>query len=237
MFFSEPGLWRELLLNGASLFMVLNEAREWFAAKARLLSRVGGFVQRLHYIAAQDCRCHGGKACDIELEAAECGSDWQLGSSVLARLNPATLQTLQIEVTTMNAAAAAELQRLSGLAGLSVTCYSPVPSCVVAALPSLPQLQSLQLSGDSLPLGLPTALQQLTQLPHLHCATVGYHATRLPHLSAVFPLTRLRKLEWEEHRQEGLLRVDVQQLLAHLPQLEHCAVCGSGFYQAARMQV
>lgn len=137
----------------------------------------------------------------------------------------------------MNAAAAAELQRLSGLAGLSVTCYSPVPSCVVAALPSLPQLQSLQLSGDSLPLGLPTALQQLTQLPHLHCATVGYHATPLPHLSAVFPLTRMRKLEWEEHRQEGLLRVDVQQLLAHLPQLEHCAVCGSGLYQAARMQV
>ena len=50
----------------------------------------------------------------------------------------------------MDAAAAAELRRLTGLRELKYVCRGLFPSCIVAALPSLEQLRNLTLSGDNL---------------------------------------------------------------------------------------
>ena len=51
VFFSEPALWRELELTAKSLDEAdyMGRAAHWFAAKARLLRRAGGFVQHLQY--------------------------------------------------------------------------------------------------------------------------------------------------------------------------------------------
>ena len=202
VFFSEPALWRELELAAKSLIVAdeQGQAAQWFAAKARLLPRVGGFVQRLRY----------------QGPGWGFSDDWQLNSSVLAHFSPSTLQSLHLEYAEVDAAAAEALQQFTGLTHL--VADSGANSCLVAALPSLPQLQSLSLS-DIVPPGLPAALQQLIQLTELSCTAAG----PLPDLSTLFLLTQLRKLDWEA----GSLQVDVQQLLARLPQLESCSLATS----------
>lgn len=51
VFYSEPEFWRSLELTAASVNKADGEgqAQQWFAAKALLLHRIGGFVQRLLY--------------------------------------------------------------------------------------------------------------------------------------------------------------------------------------------
>lgn len=83
-----------------------------------------------------------------------------------------------------------------------------MPNNLLAALPSLRLLLSLQLSGHRLP-GLAVALHQLTGLTQLDCAAT---AEPLPPLSTLLSLTRLRKLGWEERRPAGVLQLDLQQL-------------------------
>ncbi len=68
--------------------------------------------------------------------------------------------------------------------------------------------------------GLATALRLLTRLTQLDC----YSLELLPPLSILFPLTRLRQLEWTEQRQSGLLEADLQQLV-RLPCLERWRIC------------
>ena len=200
MFFSEPGLWRELVLAVKSLVVAdeQGQAAQWFATKEHVLRRVGGFVQRL------TCLGLGNSIPD----------SWRLSSNVLAHLSPGALQSLQLEFAEADAAAADVLLHFTGLTQL--VADSCANSCLVAALPSLPQLQSLTLSGRTQLLGLAAALQQLTQLTDLCCLVSG----PLPGLSTLFLLTQLRTLVWGEWRQSGVLRVDVQQLSVRLAQLE-----------------
>ena len=111
MFFSEPALWRGLELTAESLDDAEDEglAWEWFAAKASLLRRVGGFVQHLKYSELVDNDEGDAQlVLDMQQMAASFGSDWRLGSSVLAHLSPASLQALCLEGGPVDAAAAAE---------------------------------------------------------------------------------------------------------------------------------
>ncbi|KAI7838892.1 hypothetical protein COHA_007357 [Chlorella ohadii] len=233
MFYSEPALWQSLELTAASLKWADAEshARQWFAAKASLLRRVGGFVQHLRYSQVLDVEeeeeeeeedeeeKEDSGMLDMQQLAADCGIEWQLGSSVLAHLSPTTLQSLHLQYPSWNAEAAAALERFSRLTKLILNCWDDLPSCAVAALPSLPQLLSLELSGLAMP-GLATALRLLTRLTQLDC----YSLELLPPLSILFPLTRLRQLEWTEQRQSGLLEADLQQLV-RLPCLERWRIC------------
>ncbi len=216
LFYSEPALWRSLELPAKSLAYanVAGRAQQWFAAKARLLRRVGGFVQHLKYKRTQSYFQDGyNKMLDVQQVAADCGGEWQLGSSVLAHLS--TVQSLRLEWITVDAAAAAALQRLTSLTQLYIEGDDDLPGSLLAALPSLPQLLSLRLFGGTMP-GLRAALCPLTQLTQLECAA----AEPLPPLTILFPLAQLRQLQWEEQRQDGTLLFDVQLLLARLPQLD-----------------
>lgn len=81
-------------------------------------------------------------------------------------------------------------------------------------------------------LGLPAALRHLTQLTSLICSS----DSALPELSSVLPLTLLRQLNWMEQRQVGVLPVDLQQLLARLPQLERWWIIASEGMGEASLQ-
>ncbi len=219
VFYSEPALWRSLYLTAYSLYDAHEDgqAQQWFAARADLLRRVGGFVQQLSHVyePAPDVD----EYLDVEQVAAASSTDWQLSSCALVHLSPAALQSLRLEWTAVDAAAAPLLQRLTSLKELNFEYCGELPSCVLAALPGLPQLLSLELRCPDCPIdaaALGTALPHLTQLTSLTCETCG----TLPDLSAVLPLTRLRQLDWEEERRTGLLVVDLPQLLGRLPQLE-----------------
>ncbi len=167
VFYSEPALWWSLELTAESLDKVDvdSQAEEWFAAKASLLRRIGRFVQRLCYSQMLEDDTYPGAddgiSIDAEQVAADWGAEWQLGSSVLAHLSPATLQSLRLEWAPADAATAAALQRWSGLTQLQIRCRGNLPSSLPVALPSLPQLLSLELGASALPLGLPTVLQHL----------------------------------------------------------------------------
>jgi len=222
VFYSEPELWHFLALTVESLDTAreVGQTRQWFAAKALLLRRIGGFVQHLRcsQLLVEDSHpdAYDGTLIDMQQLAADSGAEWQLGSSVLAHLSPATLQSLRLGWVLVDAGAAAALQRLSSLTQLWIECEDALPSRIVVALASLPWLLSLELSACDIPLGLPTALQHLTQLTCL----VLDSCSPLPELSAVFALTQLRRLGWQEMRQAGALHVDPQQLLAQLRQLQ-----------------
>ncbi len=222
VFYSEPELWHFLALTVESLDTAreVGQTRQWFAAKALLLRRIGGFVQHLRcsQLLVEDSHpdAYDGTLIDMQQLAADSGAEWQLGSSVLAHLSPATLQSLRLGWVLVDAGAAAALQRLSSLTQLWIECEDGLPSRIVVALASLPWLLSLELSACDIPLGLPTALQHLTQLTCL----VLDSCSPLPELSAVFALTQLRRLGWQEMRQAGALHVDPQQLLAQLRQLQ-----------------
>ena len=216
VFYNEPTVWRFFVLDFESLDEAEAEGQawKWFAAKARLLRCVGHFVQHLDY--RQVYSIDGEEAVvDVRRLAAESGVVWRLSSSVLAHLSPASLHTLHLDVTE-DAVQTTDLRHLSSIVGLTVLCHGAVPSCIVAALPSLPKLQHLVLLGRILPAGLAEALPRLTGLTSLTCFSRG----SLPMLSAIYPLTQLRKLTWEDERQDGLLQVQVQQLLAQLPHME-----------------
>ena len=177
----------------------------------------GGFVQHLQYSELVDNDEGDAQlVLDMQRVAGDCGSDWRLGSSVLAHLSPASLHLLRLEGGPVDAAAAAEIRRLTGLLGLKYDCRGLFPSCVAAALPSLQRLRILHLNGDSLPVQLAEALPHMPQLTCLHCSG----SKPLLDFSAVQPLTQLRRLVWSEQQQAGSLRLDVQQLLARLPRLE-----------------
>ncbi len=228
VFYSEPDLWRSLELTAESLDAAYAEgkARQWFAARANLLRRVGRFVQHLsHSEALEDFDddmlevddSDEGQQVKLQQLAAASGSQWRLGSSVLAHLSPAALQSLSLEWPTLVAAAAAALARLSSQTQLQIDCGDQQPRYLLASLASVPQLQCLELRSDvSLPEGLPTELQPLTQLTSLTCESDG----SLPELSVLWPLTRLRNLKWQEEREDGVRHADVQQLLARRPHLE-----------------
>ncbi|KAI7838717.1 hypothetical protein COHA_007513 [Chlorella ohadii] len=221
VFYSELALWRSLELTAASL----NEAAEagqacqWFAAKASLLRRVGDFVQHLSLSQMLEEESRGesdGIVLDMQQLAAGISAEWRLSSSVLAHLSPSTLQSLRLEWATVDAAAAAAMERLTSLTQLQIDCRGALPGCVIAALPSLQQLLSLDLWCGHLPGQLSTALQHLTRLTSLTCDS----RRALPELSAVLPLAQLRQLRWMEERQSGVMQADLQQLLARLPHLE-----------------
>ncbi len=237
MFYSEPALWRSLELTADSLDKAYadGQAQQWFAARASLLRRVGGFVQHLLYSEAledfytqaldeedtDEDQDHG--LPNMQQLAADSGGEWQLGSSVLAHLSPASLQCLHLDWVAVDAAAAAALARFRSLTQLQINCSDEMPSCLLAALLSLPRLLRLELRCDvGLPTGLPTALQQLTQLTSLACSS---YAT-LPQLSALLPLTQLRQLDWQDRGRASLLQVDLQPLLARLPYLESWDILG-----------
>lgn len=226
VFFSEPALREGLELTARSLGKAESEgkAQQWFATQASLLRRIGGFVQHLGYSQRFTTTDYATVSWDdplIDMQqlAAASGMEWQLGS-VLAHLNPASLRSLYLEWTSVDAAAAAALERLSGLTGLLFECRDDVPAPLLAALPSLSQLQWLEFRYGNMPEGLSTALQHLTQLSCLICTSDN----TLPELTALLPLTRLRTLEWEEQREASLLQADLRQLLARLPQLESCHI-------------
>lgn len=241
VFYSEPALWGELVLDAASLLWAdqKGQSAQWFECKARLLQRIGGCVQQLVY--SQMLEWPGGQVglqretLDMQQLAARSGSEWQLGSSVLACLSPASLQSLILKDTPLDAAAAAVLVCMSGLTQLQVGGSDDVPSSVAAALAGLPQLRQLVLLGASMPQGLPAALPHLTQLTCLCC----YASDSLPELTAIYSLTQLRELEWQEQRREvGTMRPDVQQLLARLPHLEHWSLGSrAGLRGLGKMQV
>ncbi|KAI7839857.1 hypothetical protein COHA_006420 [Chlorella ohadii] len=222
VFYSEPAVWRSLELTATSLQKSATEgqAPQWFAAKARLLRLIGGFVQRLFYSQMIADENQEWDIIDMQQLAADGASEWQLGSSVLAQLSTASLEWLHLEWASVDAAAAAALVRLSSLTELALDCHGKLPRCAVAALSRMPQLLSLELRFTAFPARLGTALQRLTQLTYLTCSS----GSALPELSTVLPLTRLRQLGWVEQRQDGSLQVDLQQLLARLPQLECCRV-------------
>ncbi len=90
MFYSEPALWQSLELTAASLKWADAEshARQWFAAKASLLRRVGGFVQHLRYSQVLDVEeeeeeeedeeeKEDSGMLDMQQLAADCGIEWQ----------------------------------------------------------------------------------------------------------------------------------------------------------------
>ena len=96
-------------------------------------------------------------------------------------------------------------------------------------------LQSLRFEAVECDPAAAEVLQRLTQLTSLYydCSNA------LPAVSILLPLTRLRQLEWLERRQAaGVQQVDVQQLLARLPQL-HSWCLGMSFGRRVRatMQV
>lgn len=224
IFYSEPELWRSLHLtvSSANAAAAAGQAQQWFASKSTLLHRVGGVVQ--HLVVAdwrQTVGAGAGAQWASMQQLADQYGGWHLSSSVLAHLSPGALQSLRLHCEAVDEAAAAALQHFSGLLQLNLHCEGDVPSCVAAALPSLPQLQHLELAGSAMPQGLPAALQQLPQLTTLSCVS---KAGSLPGLSAVFPLTQLRELWWEDAKQPAPARVDVQQLLAQLPHLEAWAI-------------
>lgn len=64
-------------------------------------------------------------------------------------------------------------------------------------------------------------MRQLEQLTQLSCSS----RSPLPDLSVVLPLSQLRKLFWDEVRQDGVLRADLQQLFARLPHLKEWTLC------------
>lgn len=167
IFYSEPELWRSLHLTARSLTAAAaaGQAQQWFASKSTLLHRVGGFVQ--HLVLADRRQTVGAGAgaqwASMQQLADQYGG-WHLSSSVLAHLSPGALQSLRLHCEAVDEAAAAALQHFSGLLQLNLHCEGDVPSCVAAALPSLPQLQHLELAGSTMPQGLPAALQQLPQL-------------------------------------------------------------------------
>lgn len=139
---------------------------------------------------------------------------------MLAHLSPGRLQLLHLFTEGVDAAAMKELRRFTRLTQLSIKCQRAMDGCVTAALPSLPQLQHLQLNGRSLPAGLPAALRHLSQLTRLSCRS----REQLPGLSAVLALSRLRMLgTWEEERWDGMLQPDVHEMLARLQHLESWA--------------
>ncbi len=226
VFYWEPAVWRSLQLTATSLQKAATEGQvqEWFAAKGSLLRHIGEFVQQLYYsqMIAKESYMGAGDAVMLDMQqlAADSSSEWQLGSSVLAHLSPASLEWLHLEWASVDAAAAAALVRLSSLTELALDCHGKLPRCAVAALSRMPQLLSLELRFTAFPARLGTALQRLTQLTYLTCSS----GSALPELSTVLPLTRLRQLGWVEQRQDGSLQVDLQQLLARLPQLECCRV-------------
>lgn len=227
MFFSEPSLWRSLDLTAESLRAAADggQAVQWFASKACLLQRVGRFVQHLKYSRRMKIDVEEEEAeeeeepmmeiVDMQLLAVFNGVGWQLSSSVLAQLSPAALQSLTLEGADADDTAAS-LRRFNRLTALTINRRGPVPDCVAAALPSLPQLQALQLNGGAMPAGLLAAVRHLPQLSSLHCNS----GEPLWELSSLFPFTQLRRLCWSEQRPAGIRRLDVQQLLAHLPHLE-----------------
>ncbi|KAI7842034.1 hypothetical protein COHA_004235 [Chlorella ohadii] len=91
-------------------------------------------------------------------------------------------------------------------------------------------LQSLRLEAVECDPAAAEVLQRLTQLTSLYydCSNA------LPAVSILLPLTRLRQLEWLERRQAaGVQQVDVQQLLARLPQL-HSWCLGMSFGRRVR---
>jgi len=135
---------------------------------------------------------------------------------VLAHLRPVTLQSLRMEWMPADAAAAVALGRLSSLTYLQIECCGCLPDSLLAALPSLRQLLCLKLSGTEAPAELPGTVRPLTRLTHFACRTT---IEPLPPLSSLFQLTQLCRLEWMEGRQAGMLRLNVQPLLARLPQL------------------
>ncbi len=190
--------------------------QQWFATKASLLRCVGRFAQRVFYSQMYTIYYGIQEFLDGQQLAADIGSEWQLSSSVLAQLSPATLQSLRLYWVAVDAAAAAEMERLTSLTQLQINYRGELPSCVLAALPSFLHLLSLELCCSSIPESLPAALQRPTRLTSLTCES----KSPLPELSAVMPLTRLRQLEWKQELRGAPLQVGAQQLLARLPQLE-----------------
>ncbi|PRW39140.1 kinase domain [Chlorella sorokiniana] len=225
IFFSEPALWHQLALTADSLEHACDKrkAGQWFSCKAALLRRVGGFVQGLRYaeLLKHEEQEDPQDFIDFTMlgEAAEhywATGGWQLSRSVLAHLSPGTLQSLRLVLEGADAAAMKALRRFSSLTELSVKCLCDMDRCVTAVLPSLPQLQRLELIGRSLPAGLPAALRHLSNLTSLGCCS----KEQLPGLSAVLALSTLRTLDaWAEERWDGTLQPDVQQMLARLPHL------------------
>ncbi len=229
VFYSEPDFWRcvELVAEPLDRAASQGQARQCFAAQASVLRRVGGFVQ--HLCCSQVLGTGGDKTpLDTAQLAADSGSEWQLGSSVLAHLSPATLQSLRLEWVPVDATLPAALGRFTGLTQLQVDYRGMLPSSLLATLLRLPQLLSLQLSSKEMP-GLSAALRQLTRLTQLDVASADSP------FSTVFALTRLRKLGWHEQRW-SVLEFDLQHVLARLPQLE--SWCISSFSSGrAHMQV
>ncbi len=216
VFYSEPALWRSLELTAESLYDAHADgaAGQWFAAKALLLRRVGGLVRQLNY-SQEPIPEEDDEYTPVEQVAAASNTDWRLSSSVLAHLSPASLQSLRLDWVPVDAVTAAQLPRFSSLTQLQLERCGDLPSCVLEALPSLQRLLCLSL-WCNIPAGLSTALQHLTQLTSLNCSS----RSALPELSAVWPLTRLRQLDWHEAGQSNILEVDLHQLLANLPQLQ-----------------
>lgn len=209
VFYSEPALWRELSVLAESLDEAeeAGQAAHWFAAKARLLQRVGGFVQHLHYSELVGTGGDEPEPQEVQQLAARAGSSWRLSSSVLAQLSPASLQTVRLQGGAVEVAACFALQRFTGLLALSIECCGPMSDYTVPVLLSLP---------PSLPAGLPEALWHLPQLTRLDLDS----NTPLWDVSVLFPLTQLRALGWQDQQPSGRLRLDMQLLLAHLPCLE-----------------
>lgn len=202
------------------------QPRRWFDAKARLLRRVGGFVQHMlvDELLGWDPEGNDPIYIDMQQLAAQSGSGWQLGSDVLAHLSPSGLQYLGLQGVAVDAAAAAALQSLTGMLRLTADCHEHSARSLAAALPSLARLQDLNLAGSKVPQELPAVLQCLPQLTRLSCTC----PVALPDLSAVLQLTGLRDLWWQEEESVGLQRVDVQQLVARLPCLQSWDIARRG---------
>ncbi|KAI7836266.1 hypothetical protein COHA_009856 [Chlorella ohadii] len=261
-FFAEPALWSDLelarrkLAAGASVPNV----QRFFGSKHALLRRVGASVQRLTYLERIETAIATViRPLDYRHQlCANAASGLRLGADVLARLSPAALTSLELQLCLeIEPEALAALASLTGLQELTLICpdlplppgaadvfsglrqlralsltAGSLPDGLLAAVPG--QLQRLSLDAPGMPDGLVASLQRLTALTGLEC-----RAHQLPAMRPLCTLTTLRHLGWLElQRPEGsLLRPPLQQMLAALPRLQSWTIGSTSGYGYGSMKL
>lgn len=261
-FFAEPALWFDLELARRKLAAGAwgGSVQRFFGSKRALLRRVGASVQRLAYLERIETAIASViRPLDYRHElCAEEASGLRLGADVLARLSPAGLASLELQLCLeIEPEALAALASLTGLQELALACPNlplppsaadvfsglsqlralslaagSLPDGLLAAVPG--QLQRLSLDAPSLPDGLVGSLKRLTALTWLEC-----RAHELPAMRPLCTLSQLRHLGWLElQRPEGsLLRPPLQQLLAAVPGLQSWTIGSTSGYGHGSMKV
>ncbi len=261
-FFAEPALWSDLELARRKLAAGASgpNVQRFFGSKHALLRRVGASVQRMTYLERIETAIATViRPLDYRHQlCANAASGLRLGADVLARLSPAALTSLELQLCLeIEPEALAALASLTGLQELTLICPDlPLPPGAADALSGLRQLRALSLTAGSLPDGLLAAvpgqlqrlsldapgmpdglvasLQRLTALTGLEC-----RAHQLPAMRPLCTLSTLRHLSWLElQRPEGsLLRPPLQQLLAALPGLQSWTIGSTSGYGYGSMKV